>query len=158
MAADERLDDLRVERRAAGRDALDRVDELGHVAHAVLEQVADPRGVVADELEHVRRLEVLGEHEHRDGRVRAPDLGGGDAARRPRCPGGMRTSTIATSGVYERTLSSRSSASTGAPDDLVPRSSSSDAIPSRSSALSSATTIRSARCAAGCSVSRRPWR
>ena len=56
-------------------DALDGVDELGDVAHAVLEQVADARGVVADELEHVRRLEVLGEDEHGDRRMRPADLG-----------------------------------------------------------------------------------
>ena len=75
VAADEALHDLGVEGRAAAGDALDGVDELGDVAHAVLQQVADPRGVVADELQHVGRLEVLGEHEHGHRRVRAPDLG-----------------------------------------------------------------------------------
>src|SRR3954452_24707369 len=60
--------------------------------------------------------------------------------------GGILTSTIATSGLYERTLSSRSSASTARPTTRWPASSSSDAIPSRRSALSSATTTRS--CAA----------
>ena len=76
-AADEARDHGRVEGRAARRHALDGVDELGDVAHAVLEQVADAGGVVADQLEHVGRLEVLREDEDRDRRMRAPDLGGG---------------------------------------------------------------------------------
>ena len=122
------------------------------VADAVLEQVADARGVVADELEHVRRLEVLREDEHGDRRLRAADLGGGDAARRRRCPGGMRTSTIAMSGVYERTFSSRSSASPARPTTSWPASSSSDAMPSRRSALSSATTMRSGATASSVGV------
>ena len=75
VAADEGLHDLWVEGRAAGGDALDRTHELGHVSDAVLEQVADARGVVPDELEHVRRLEMLGEDEHLHGGVGAPDLG-----------------------------------------------------------------------------------
>jgi hypothetical protein len=74
--ADEGRDHLRVERRAAVGDAFDRVDELRDVAHAVLEQVADARRVVAYELEHVGRLEVLGEDEHRDSRVVTSDLRG----------------------------------------------------------------------------------
>src|SRR5262245_15886650 len=57
--------------------------------------------------------------------------------------GGMRTSTIATSGVCERTLSRRSSASTARPTTTCPASSSRDAIPSRKRAWSSATTTRS---------------
>src|SRR5436309_11603816 len=51
------------------------------------------------------------------------------------------------SGVYERTFRRRSSASTARPTTSCPASTSSDAIPSRSSALSSATTTRSG-CAA----------
>ena len=73
---DEAADDSGVEGRASCGDAFDRVEELGDVAHAVLEQVADAGRVVPDELEHVRRLQVLGEHEHRHGRVRAADLCG----------------------------------------------------------------------------------
>jgi hypothetical protein len=75
--ADEARDHLRVEGGAALGDPLDGVDELGHVAHAVLEQVPDAGGVVAHELEHVGRLEVLGEDEDRDGRMGAADLRGG---------------------------------------------------------------------------------
>src|ERR671937_939675 len=56
----------------------------------------------------------------------------------------MQTSTIATSGTYERTLSIRSGASAARPTPWWPASRSSDAMPSRSSASSSATTILSA--------------
>src|SRR6476469_7959659 len=59
----------------------------------------------------------------------------------------MRTSTIAMSGVYERTFSRRSSASTARPTTSCPASASKDAIPSRRSALSSATTTRRVRAA-----------
>src|SRR4051794_36432911 len=67
------------------------------------------------------------------------------AARSPssRFPGGIRTSTIATSGTYERTLSMRSGASLARPTTSSPASLSSAAMPSRRSASSSATTMRS---------------
>src|SRR5436305_803350 len=55
----------------------------------------------------------------------------------------MRTSTIAMSGAYERTLTLRSSASPARPTTSCPASWRSELIPSRSSASSSATTIRS---------------
>src|SRR5215212_1082952 len=58
-------------------------------------------------------------------------------------PGGMRTSTMTTSGWYERTLSSRLPASAARPTTSWPASWSSEAMPSRSSASSSATTTRS---------------
>ena len=139
--ADEALDDLRVEGRAAGRDALDGVDELGDVAHAVLEQVADARGVVADELEHVGRLEVLGEDEHRDGRMGAADLRRGDqpvvgvARRHP----DVDDRDVGRVGAH---LQHQVVGVVRAPDHVVARVLSSDAMPSRSSALSSATTTR----------------
>src|SRR5262245_33141395 len=59
-------------------------------------------------------------------------------------PGGIRTSTIATSGTYERTLSIRSGAFPARPTTSCPASRSSEAMPSRSSASSSAMTTRSA--------------
>src|SRR5215211_3869212 len=67
------------------------------------------------------------------------------AARSPSSPlpGGMRTSTMATSGVYERTFSSRVPASAARPTTSWPASWSSEAMPSRRSASSSATTTRS---------------
>ena len=98
--------------------ALHGVHELGHVAHPVLEEVADPGGVVADELEQIRRLEVLGEHEHGDpGWERLISV----AATSPSSafPGGIRTSTIAISGVYEPHLQEKVVRVGAAPDDLV---------------------------------------
>jgi hypothetical protein len=74
VSADEDLDDLGIERRPAPGYALDRIDELGDVPHPVLEQVADARGVLTHQLEHVGRLEVLRKDQHRDIRVRTPDL------------------------------------------------------------------------------------
>src|SRR3954452_20890948 len=62
-------------------------------------------------------------------------------------PGGIRTSTIAMSGEYERTFSRRSSASIARPTTSCPASASKDAMPSRRSALSSATTTRRDRVA-----------
>ena len=56
--------------------------------------------------------------------------------------GGIRTSTTATSGLWARTLRSRSSASAARPTTSRPASSSSRATPSRSRAESSATTTR----------------
>jgi hypothetical protein len=56
---------LRVERGPAGRDPVQRVQELLHPAHPVLEQVADPARAAAEEFGRVGRLDVLGEHEDR---------------------------------------------------------------------------------------------
>ena len=91
-------DHLGVERAAAGRDAGDGVEERADVADAFLEQVADALGALADELEREGGLAELREDEHAGARA------GADAARwRRRRPsssrrGGIRTSTIATSG------------------------------------------------------------
>ena len=134
------------------RDALDRVDELGDVAHAVLQQVADARRVVADELQHVRRLEVLRQHEHRHAGAGAADLGRG--RRRPSSACGRHAHVDDRDvRVYERTFSISSSASPARPTIAVPASSSSDAIPSRRSASSSATTTLSVPRRAGCALS-----
>src|SRR5204862_7734051 len=51
VTADEGLHDLGIERGASFGHALDGVDELPHVAHAILQEIADARGVVADQLE-----------------------------------------------------------------------------------------------------------
>ena len=65
-AADHQLgDDLRVERRPAGRDARERVHELADVGDAVLEQVADAAAPVREQLARVLALDVLAEHEDR---------------------------------------------------------------------------------------------
>jgi PAS domain S-box-containing protein len=78
VAVDQTLDHLGVEGGAAVGDPLDGLDELGDVSHPLLEQVADSRRVVADELQHVCRLEMLGEDQDGDGGIRAPDLRSGD--------------------------------------------------------------------------------
>ena len=52
-------DDGRVEHRAAGGHALDGVGEQREVGHAVLEQVADALGAVADQVDRVALLGVL---------------------------------------------------------------------------------------------------
>jgi len=48
--AEELGDHLRVERRPSRRHTRERLDELAHVSDAVLQQIADPRGVVGQEL------------------------------------------------------------------------------------------------------------
>ena len=80
-------DDVRVERGPAGGDAAQRAGEVVEVGHAVLEQVAEPGGVLG---EHARRdavLDVRGEHDDRDARVARADRPRGDAAP-PRCGSG----------------------------------------------------------------------
>ena len=91
-------DDLRVERGAAGGDAAQRAGEVVGVGDAVLEQVAEPCGALGQQLHREADLDVLGEEHDR----RSP--GGGAriscAAWMPSSVwvGGMRMSTIATSG------------------------------------------------------------
>ena len=67
-------DDLGVEHRAALADGADGVRERVEVADAVLEQVADALGAVADQVDRVALLDVLGEHEHLRVRVLLADL------------------------------------------------------------------------------------
>ena len=55
-------------------DALDGIGEQREVGHAVLEQVADALGAVADQVDRVALLGVLREHEHADARLRRADL------------------------------------------------------------------------------------
>ena len=78
--ADQRRDDLRVERRAAVGDAARGVEEVVDVEHPVLEQVAEA-AAGGDELDDVAGLDVLGEHEHAGPRVRC--AGSRAAARVP---------------------------------------------------------------------------
>ena len=75
--ADHALHDLGIERRAAAGDAPDRVGEQRQIAHAVLEQVADAAGAVADEVERIAVLEELRQDDHPDLRLRGADLHGG---------------------------------------------------------------------------------
>lgn len=65
-AAEQLGDHLGVHRGAAGRDAPQRLDEVGGVEHAVLEQVADSARAVGEQLAGVDLLDVLRQHEHRE--------------------------------------------------------------------------------------------
>ena len=51
-----------------------RVDEVAHVGHAVLEQVADAAGAVGEQLGRVRLLDVLGQDQHREAAPAAAQL------------------------------------------------------------------------------------
>ena len=100
-AADELRDDRRIERRAALGDAANRGRELVDVGDPVLEQVADALGALA-------RAARARSPTRRTARARARRCPGcfsriSAAARRPSsvCVGGMRMSTIATSGEYD---------------------------------------------------------
>jgi hypothetical protein len=74
LAAEHVRDDGGVEHRSARGDPADRVGEQGEVGHAVLEQVADALGAVADQVDRVALLRVLAEHEHADLGVLGADL------------------------------------------------------------------------------------
>ncbi len=83
-----------------------------------------PRGVVGEQLQRVGLLDVRAEHEHAALGLRSRIS---SAARRPSSVwvGGIRTSTIATSGLCAPTLRSRSSASPAWATTSSPASSSS---------------------------------
>ena len=70
--------DRRVDHALALVDAPQRVGEHRHVRHPLLEQVADPVGDVLEHPDGVADVEVLGQHEHPDGRMVAADRLGGD--------------------------------------------------------------------------------
>ena len=96
-AGEELRDDLRIERGAALGDPADGVDELVHVHHAVLQQVADAAPSVREKLGRVLLLDVLrDDQDRRFGSAAAHS----SAARTPssRKLGGRRMSTIAMSG------------------------------------------------------------
>src|SRR4051812_4686088 len=75
-AAQHPPDDLGIERAAAGGDTGDRIGERLDVADALLEQVPDAVGALADELERVLGLVVVGEHEHAGLRALTSQLDG----------------------------------------------------------------------------------
>src|SRR2546429_180938 len=73
-AADQELrHDLRVQGRAAGRYPAHRVQEVGHVRDAVLQQVADRAGRRREQVGGVALLDVLGQDQQRDVRILAAD-------------------------------------------------------------------------------------
>ncbi len=142
-ALNDQLDDGRVERRAARGHAPDGGAEVGHLGDPVLQQVADVRGAVTEQVDDVLGLRVLRQDQHADGREPRPDL-----ARRPHALvgvgrrhadvdhrhvgriGGHRRHQLV--GVAARPTTSR------------PASASTRATPSRISSESSAITTRSA--------------
>ena len=136
-------DDLGVERAAAGGHALHGVDERRHVADPLLEQVADPLGTVADQVQRVALLVELREHE--DAGVRQL----GRAAPSPRA--GRRPRGAAASGRRRRRRRGGAPASCAGsprrrPDCATtsnPASASSRAMPSRRRTSSSPITMRS---------------
>jgi hypothetical protein len=109
LAPEELRDDLRVDRGSAAADASHGVQEVVDLKNAVLQEVAEALGRVTHECERVRRLDDLREQEHGDlwCSVRIST-----AARAPSSVwvGGMRTSTIATSGLKRLTAFISSSA------------------------------------------------
>ena len=68
LGGDERLDDLGVQHRAAGRDRLDRRDELSAVVDALLQQIRAALRPGLQQRQRVGGLGVVAQHDH-------PDLG-----------------------------------------------------------------------------------
>ena len=73
-AAEQGGDDLRVDRRTAGRDPAYGVQELRDIADPVLEQVPDAFAGLAQQLHGQAELDVLGQHQHGDRGVLPADL------------------------------------------------------------------------------------
>jgi len=72
-APDQRVDDLRVDHRAAVRHLAQRRQQLLQVTDAVLEQVGQASGAVPEQLEGVGLVGVLRQDHHPDVRVGRPD-------------------------------------------------------------------------------------
>ena len=120
-APDELPDDRRVEHRPARRDAAHAVGERLEVRDAVLEHVADALRARLQQLERVARPRRTARA--RGSRPAGPRSRIARAARSPSsvCVGGMRMSTIATSGRCASTSASSSSPSAARPDDVEAR-------------------------------------
>ena len=86
-----------VERRAAGRHPHQGFDEVAHVGHPILEQIADPGRIVGQQLGRVTGLDVLGEQQDARALVVSAQLDGGAQPSSVKV-GGMRMSMTATSG------------------------------------------------------------
>ena len=74
LRRDQRLDDLRVEDRAAARDLVQRADQLVDVGDPFLQQVAEPAGAVLQQVVGVVLLDELREHDDADLRMARADL------------------------------------------------------------------------------------
>ena len=83
--AEQARHDLRVDHRSAGGHPAHGVGQVVEPRHALLEQVADPGRVLADEVDRVARLDVLRQHEDGDLGLRPADVPRGlEALRRVR--------------------------------------------------------------------------
>jgi hypothetical protein len=80
LPSDESRADGRVDNRLSLADAAERIDEDGDVDHALLQQIADPFGMLLQQRHRVARLDVLGEHEDADHGVVGPHPLGRDEA------------------------------------------------------------------------------
>ncbi len=79
LCGDERLDDLRIEDRAALRDLVQRPDDLVEVADALLQQVSESGGAVLQQFVGVLLFRVLRQDDDADVRMLLADpLGGVD--------------------------------------------------------------------------------
>ena len=143
--------DLRVEHGAPGADVAHRVDELAHVGHPILQEVAHAADAATDELARVALLDVLGEQEDADLRPTLP--GSRSPARTPSsvCVGGMRTSSTTRSGCVGSSAASSEAASPKLASTSSPASTSSRVMPSRRRTESSASITRTGAAPAGSS-------
>jgi hypothetical protein len=66
--------DLRVQRTAASRDPVDRVDKALDITDTLFEQVADPLSTLPDQVQSVALLVELGQHQHTGLGPLAPQL------------------------------------------------------------------------------------
>src|SRR5262249_40228190 len=78
--SEELSDDFGVDRRPARRHPVDRLDEVVDRKHAILEQVAEPLRMLAEQLQRVPCLDDLREQEHPDVWMLGADLDGGACA------------------------------------------------------------------------------
>ena len=117
---DELRDDGGVERRSALGDPPHRRGELVDVRDAVLEQVADALGVLAEQLHRVGGLDVLRKDEHAGVRPALADLLRRDASPSSVCVGGIRMSTRRDVGLVHPDVAEQILGRAALGDDLEP--------------------------------------
>src|SRR5215217_6241773 len=69
VATHEASDDRRINNRLVVSDSTQGVDQDGYIKDSLLEQVTDPSRVLLQQLQRIRRLDVLGEDQHPNPRV-----------------------------------------------------------------------------------------
>ena len=128
-------------RRPTGPDAANRCGELVEVGDAILQQISQTGGVLGEQSGGQTQFDVLGEHQHADVGVAGSDL---LSCLEPSSlwVGGIRMSTIATSGLFCSTCASASSPVDARPTTWNPASTSKRLMPSRRRSESSATIKR----------------